>query len=362
MTTCRRVRRVQCMVGASVVLAAITVGCTGSSDGSFGEAVPSAEIPADSDFVGCLDCHEDFETGGQLSESVVLIFDHDEHDAASDVGCGSCHVVETHVGTESFGPTMDTCMECHDETAIAPLDCASCHPLWVVPSPPSHRDDEWAWVHGVPQVGDEPACTTCHSEEQFCAACHGLDMPHPEDFAERHAEAFFDKGDDACNTCHAPDVGSGARSDCDTCHHPAGNVGDPWLTAHPDVVNVDGEGSCSSCHQQTEFCTACHGFEMPHPDEWAATDHAISFFEGPVDGCSVCHGAVGSESTRTECDTCHHPGGNLDDPWIIAHPDASSGELATCFSCHSPTTCARCHIDGVKDLTADWALLFDVDE
>jgi len=362
MTPPRGIRRAWWTAGASVVFVAIAVGCTGGGDASNVEPAPSVEGLTDSEIVGCLDCHEDFETGGQLSDSVVLLFDHEEHETASDVGCSSCHAAETHVGTETFGPTMDTCMVCHDETATVPLGCGSCHPLWVVPSPPSHRPDEWATTHGSEQVGDEPVCTTCHSDEQFCTACHGLAMPHPADFAGSHVEVFFDKGDDTCDTCHAPDVGTGARSDCDACHHPAGDISDPWLTAHPDVASGEGGDTCNSCHSQTEFCTACHGVEMPHPDEWSATDHAISFFGEDTNGCSDCHDTTGIASTRTECDSCHHPGGDPGEPWIIAHPDASSGELATCFTCHSPTTCARCHVDGVKDLTADWALLFDIDE
>jgi hypothetical protein len=127
-------------------------------------------------------------------------------------------------------------------------------------------------------------------------------------------------------------------------------------------VNAEPESTCETCHSETDFCTACHGFEMPHPEGWNETDHAISFVEDDSDGCSACHDTTGEENVRTECDSCHHPVGNLDDPWIIAHRTALTEEGPACFTCHASTTCVRCHVDGVRDMTADWALLLDPGE
>jgi hypothetical protein len=342
-------------LGAVAALGVLAGGCSFGGDASSVDVLlPPATVVADSEFVGCLECHDDLDAGRTGSDSDVLTFDHADHETASEsVGCGSCHLLDTHVGMTTFGPGMDTCYECHGVTASAPLNCSSCHPLSVVPSPRSHLGDNWARAHGIPLLDSEIACTTCHSEEQFCDTCHGLEMPHVDGFVDTHVEASVDMGDEGCDTCHASDIGTAARSDCDTCHHPDGNVDDPWLTAHPDVVNAGPEGTCETCHSEADFCTACHGLEMPHPERWNETDHAISFFEDDTDGCSACHDTTGTDTVRTECDSCHHPGGDPDDPWIIAHPEAVKTGDATCFTCHAQTTCVQCHVDGVRDFEAD---------
>lgn len=354
MTGRERTRHRWFAVAAVVVLAGIVGGCTSGGDASSDDLLPPSPVVADSAFIGCLECHSDFDAAAAIDDSDVLTFDHKDHDAASEsVGCGSCHLVKTHVGTTTFGPGMDTCFECHGASAVAPLNCSSCHPLAAIPSPPSHLGDDWARAHGIPLLDSEIACSTCHSEEQFCDACHGLEMPHAENFVDDHVEVSFDTGDENCAMCHVLDIETEPRSDCDTCHHPEGNVEDPWLVAHPDVVNTDGAGTCDTCHVQEEFCTACHGFEMPHPAGWSAADHAVSFFEDETDGCAVCHDTTVTNTARTECDSCHHPDGDLDDPWIVAHPDVVKVGNATCFTCHAQSTCVQCHVDGVRDFEAD---------
>jgi hypothetical protein len=355
MTRQERIRQRWLAVGAAAVLAGVVAGCTVGGDASSEDLVlPPATVVADSAFVGCLECHSDFDATGAIDDSSVLTFDHKDHDSASDsVGCGSCHLLKTHVGTTTFGPGMDTCFECHGASAVDPLNCSSCHPLSAIPNPPSHLGDDWGRAHGIPILDPEIACSTCHSEEQFCDACHGLEMPHAENFVDNHVEVSLDKGEEGCATCHASHIETQPRSDCDTCHHPEGNVDDPWLTAHTDVVNTDGADTCDTCHSQAEFCTACHGLEMPHPAGWSTADHAVSSFEDGTDGCAVCHDTTATDTVRTECDSCHHPDGDPDDPWIIAHPNVVKTGNATCFTCHAQTTCVRCHVDGVRDFEAD---------
>lgn len=343
-------------LGTITVLAVLAGGCSFGGDASSGDVpLPPTTVAADSEFVGCLECHDDFDAGRTGSDSDVLTFDHADHETASEsVGCGSCHLVNTHVGTTTFGPGMDTCFECHGVTASAPLNCSSCHPLSVVPSPPSHLGDNWARAHGIPLLDSEIACTTCHSEEQFCDSCHGMEMPHPGDWTEEvHVDAFLDRGEDGCVACHGSVAIGEARSDCDTCHHPEGALDDPWLVAHPDVVNHEGGDSCSTCHVQPDFCTACHGVELPHPEGWTEADHAFASFQDEGVGCVACHESAADTEARSECDTCHHPGGDLDKPWLLAHPDAVKYEDATCFTCHAQTTCVQCHVDGVTDFEID---------
>lgn len=348
--------------GGVMFIAIFAAGCSfGGSASSDEVPPPSTTVVSNSAFVGCSECHTDLDEIRSTDRPETLTFDHADHDAASNsVGCGSCHPVETHVDTVTIKPTMARCYDCHGVDAIAPLPCSSCHPLSVVPRPPSHLDEEWGRVHSAVRFDSELACASCHSEEQFCDTCHGLEMPHPEGWTENdHTGESLEGGEDACIACHGSVAIGEARSDCDTCHHPEGVVEDPWLTAHPDVVNHEGGESCSTCHVQPDFCTACHGVELPHPDGWTEADHAFAFFQDEGDGCVVCHESDADTETRSECDTCHHPGGDLDKSWLLAHPDVVKYEDATCFTCHAQTTCAQCHVDGVTDFEIDQIRFLD---
>jgi len=350
--TLRRMTRPIGYAGGVACIAILAVGCSfGGSASSDKVPPPPTTVVSNSAFVGCAECHADLDEFQSIGRPETLTFDHADHDVASDsVACGSCHPVETHVDTKTIKPTMDTCFDCHGVDAIAPLPCSSCHPLSVIARPPSHLHSDWGRAHGIALLDAEPACTTCHEKEQFCDTCHGLDMPHPEGWSQAdHATAAVE--DDGCVLCHGSDATGEARSDCDTCHHPGGALDEAWVVAHPEVVNHEGNESCSTCHVQPDFCTACHGVELPHPEGWSQADHATAFFEN--DGCVLCHESEATGEARSDCDTCHHPGGDADKPWLLAHPDVVKYGDATCFTCHAQTTCVQCHVDGVTDFGAD---------
>jgi len=62
---------------------------------------------------------------------------------------------------------------------------------------------------------------TCH-EATWCTDCHGVEMPHPDDFLPTHAESVDELGEASCLTCHD-------KKACDTCH---------TKHTHPDVPGV----------------------------------------------------------------------------------------------------------------------------
>ncbi|MEN8113303.1 MAG: hypothetical protein ABFS21_02850 [Actinomycetota bacterium] len=348
-------------VGALTILVAIAVGCTFGGDAASEEPVPAAApVVDDREFEGCYECHPNIDANRSTVGKTTLNLDHAEHeDAAGPVACISCHPLETHVGKTTIRSSMDACFACHGANAEAPLNCSSCHPPSAIPSPLSHLNDEWGTTHGIPVLGEEIACTTCHAKTEFCSACHGVDMPHPEGWGEGHVDALEVDGEGSCVLCHSAESTGSVRSDCDTCHHPDGGVVDPWIATHASVARVDGTQECDSCHSQEQFCTACHGFEMPHSETWAGTEHALAFIEDDGDGCSTCHDAADGNGVRTECDSCHHPGGDPEQRWIMAHRGAATEGGGACFTCHAPATCVRCHADGVKDLEADWARVLE---
>ncbi|MGB5433999.1 MAG: cytochrome c3 family protein [Acidimicrobiia bacterium] len=355
MTWRRRIGR-GVFAGAIALVGLVAAGCTSGGTAASEELpAPTTTVVSNTEFIGCSECHFDLDETRPSDRPATLIFDHSEHDVASDsVGCGSCHPVETHVDEKTIKPSMETCFDCHGVDAVAPLPCSSCHPLSVVPRPPSHLDSTWARGHGIGLPDADPTCTSCHQEEQFCDTCHGLEMPHPDGwFENEHAGAFLEAGEDGCVACHGSAEVGQARSDCDTCHHPEGVQSDPWATAHADVVTSEGGESCSTCHVQPDFCTACHGVELPHPEGWYEADHAIAVFEDEGDTCATCHVSDDGDEVRNDCDTCHHPEGDPEEPWLMAHPDVVRFGDATCFSCHAQTTCAECHTDGATDFEDD---------
>ncbi|MEN8113309.1 MAG: hypothetical protein ABFS21_02880 [Actinomycetota bacterium] len=259
------------MAVATTFGALAVAGCSMGGEAMPAELPPTKTVPPNDAYTSCVDCHVDLEGGLNASSSVILSFDHIQHAAASgSVGCGSCHPIETHDGTSTIRPDMDACFECHGANEGAPLDCASCHPLSVVPVPPSHLDGDWDHDHGIAVIDEEPECATCHSPKRFCTACHGLEMPHPEGWdGVDHAFSFLEDAEDRCTICHGVDTGTSPRSECAHCHHPGGDPGEPWVTEHPGVVKYDGGGSCFGCHDPAT-CVTCHvdGIEDMSAD-WA---------------------------------------------------------------------------------------------
>jgi hypothetical protein len=346
-----------------VLLAVPLSACTFGGDAASDEPAVIVQEPIieDTEFEGCYECHPDIDVHRSIEGRSTLNLDHAEHAAAAggEVRCASCHPLNTHVGTSTVLASMETCFACHGASAEHPLNCSACHPLSALPSPLSHHDDEWGRSHGIPLLDEEMACSTCHTQPDFCSSCHGVEMPHPDDYEAVHVNAWEAEGTETCDTCHSAASHGTARSDCDTCHHPGGDPDDPWIVAHSGVADEDGTAECSTCHAQEQFCTACHGVELPHPAGWTGTDHAVAFIDDQ-DGCTTCHDVTGEDAPRSECDTCHHPGGDQSLPWIIAHRASLVDGTGQCFTCHVTSTCVSCHVDGIADFSGDWERILDL--
>jgi hypothetical protein len=106
---------------------------------------------------------------------------------------------------------------------------------------------------------------------------------------------------------------------------------------------------CFTCHIESTFCLEkCHGLEMPHPAGFAE-DHKAESLKG-VRVCQTCHLPGGSKSgvSTTDiafCNDCHHKGGASGVPWLKAHAAVAQANGSDgCFECHSPVSCAKCHV------------------
>ncbi|NOY56875.1 MAG: hypothetical protein GXP34_12955 [Actinobacteria bacterium] len=212
----------------------------------------AADLPA---FKECSQCHENLDKSLTAGDVAPLpTFTHKAHFAVSNANCSQCHDPADHGVT----PSMDRCFACHGQTpaAFAPGRCTLCHSLSFIPSPRSHAD-RWATEHGVGLQANAESCTLCHDTTQFCTACHGVEIPHPADWAtSTHPLAFFEAGPETCAKCHQLEA-SRSRDDCDACHHPQGGADVSWKATHPSVVQTSANNTCFSCHQPAT-CVRCH--------------------------------------------------------------------------------------------------------
>ena len=230
---------------------------------------------------------------------------------------------------------------------------------------PEHEDENVMHVVAVEEVD---YCATCHVKDTFCMDCHGMEMPHPEEFkAETHPQVAATQID-KCELCHK----QSETYFCDSCHH-GSKVDwtfDPavaWQTQHASTVVEKGVAGClGACHEQ-QFCVDCHTKLQPLPTSHQAADwlhkgltatvfpdtpavatasHAIAAAKS-VDSCEVCHGTGGTESAF--CKGCHG--------MEIPHPDtfktnhvSGRNTPALCANCHQQQElCSDCHHQGAKN-------------
>lgn len=223
-----------------------------------------------------------------------------------------------------------------------------------------------------------------------CTSCHNR-VAHPEEDVE-----YVLKGDkkhenwmtmDACFRCHSLESGGKATGECAACHTPDFNLvpashsapgwyqelgpsgghaaayseeasrvaaAEAWSSKLEKVEMEDGAmapgyagtvNTCFTCHKK-QFCTDCHGVEMPHPADFK-TNHGKAGLDNPA-SCAKCHARSQTEANGTAfCNACHHPDSTPDRPWIDQHFDAVRKNGAQgCFDCHNPRYCSACHVDG----------------
>ena len=205
----------------------------------------------------CLQCHD---LTRQVTLPPGLVMDHAKH-VARNKSCISCHYSTAHPppDTEKAILLMQRCFNCHGSQsgAKAPGACTECHPKDFSQRPASHSPS-YAWLqhHGKAALANKQPCFMCH-RETFCTNCHGLNMPHPANWAKGnpplHAQ-FAQTNSQVCVQCHgaAPNL-------CSMCHHQGFNPNNgPWASNHAATVSERGASFCLGCHDEL-FCNGCHG-------------------------------------------------------------------------------------------------------
>jgi len=175
---------------------------------------------------------------------------------AAGAECLDCH--EMSMGVVSDNTVgMAPCLRCHDGKKVE-RDCSYCH-----------TKDPGAAARSVSATGNrsrdrvgEPDCGGCHDQAKECDSCHGIRMPHTQEFkAWAHArdgvaDLWFTDGR-VCGKCHTP-----RRNPCSKCHmafpnHPVREF--PVLHAASDPAG----GACQ-CHSAKAYmvgrnmCGLCH--------------------------------------------------------------------------------------------------------
>lgn len=195
----------------------------------------------------CLKCHD--EILGETVETENLRMSHVEPQEAGYL-CTDCHEATAHaVLVERTGSRMAVCLDCHDDK-IAPAACSGCHVTDVsrtAGTPPERFPKV--------ELGPPQDCRGCHSIEA-CNECHGLELPHSQEFATTGAhakEAAFEK-QQVCAKCH--DI----QKFCNRCHDFwQGHSGTDWQVEHGPRAARLGREKCTPCHKRSkDFCALCH--------------------------------------------------------------------------------------------------------
>ncbi|MDO8949566.1 MAG: NapC/NirT family cytochrome c [Actinomycetota bacterium] len=261
-------------------------------------------------------------------------------------------------------------------------------------------------IFPISEVQSINYCGTCHVIDKFCMDCHGMEMPHPEEFKTKsHPELAKTKAA-KCDLCH--NTKKTNSQFCNECHHGTASNWkyDPkikWGTQHAKAVSTNGVKGClGKCHEQ-KFCVDCHVKLKPlpasHKDaKWLRDKLTVTKYPGTpaapsgkhtlaatkaIDSCDVCHGPGGTNAKfckachgtemphpdtfkknhvsgrktpamcanchtfKELCSDCHHVGAKNGVAWQKQHPvPVASGGTAQCFEkCHEDKTfCVNCHV------------------
>lgn len=368
------------------------------------------------------------------------------------LACTDCHAGVAHGPSEQVDRAAawhNTCLECHTEENVAmavrnTISCSACHVDLPSVAPDTHKDSGFRVAHGKQAVQEPQSCQLCHLNpgimtvesgqsahaqqmtlaagetrepwiplmepgslrvppgmQDDCASCHGITMPHPDDWLRDHTNGYAENPA-LCATCHGAQ-GAGFANNvlgdprtlptedplCITCHaqpmpHPA-----DWLTGGHQAAAQAQPLTCEQCHSPSNpanpdaehasplYCAECHLSTFVHPDGFFAK-HGKAALSGDVVGenCFTCHIVEGVKKglaaltgrSATTCAECHtdgfasgveqqwHPSDWIRDHGSVAL-NASGAISQNCASCHKPefNSCAECHTDGVgRGIAQQW--------
>lgn len=202
----------------------------------------------------CVACHKGAEPQSHVPNWIHL------HQRADPRTCNVCHAKDfcssCHKGAKpdthneqwpkTHGRSAGAgCQQCHTQKF-----CASCHKV-EIPHPA-----RWKSRLHQPVARENPAvCATCH-QQSFCLKCHTRQKPasHTPQWKAIHGGRVKEMSDAACLSCH----GKGSRIACLNCHGVEMPHPDGFALKHAGAGSFKSDSLCSKCHTLKKFCTQCH--------------------------------------------------------------------------------------------------------
>lgn len=250
--------------GANGVMSAVGTGLWNLSTQLKGKA-PDNLVSAPVSSSACLRCHRDVLSGVVTARNIRM-----RHSDVLAEGyiCTDCHNTQGHGSQVTLAryPQMSQCITCHDGVKEK-AGCSTCHSSDVgrasrVPA------DLFAKVQI--KVTD---CRGCHSM-QPCIRCHGLELPHSEQFMKGYHARKALLQPQICMKCHT------TITFCNNCHHFLTQANGYPKAPHDhesDFVSWHSIGTTSTspppndcqCHMTkvqdpAEFCAICHATQPEH--------------------------------------------------------------------------------------------------
>ena len=202
----------------------------------------SAQVPSSR----CYSCHRDIDDAVTRNEETGVMMSHAEPLGAG-YSCANCHRSDEHPDM-GMPVGMSVCLACHDAVQ-ASAECDTCHAKDA--SAASGLAAER--ICGTATI-TRTDCEGCHSMES-CDACHGLRMPHSEEFLRTHPRySGFDLKDLCFEQCHT-------QADCGKCHGAWSNHPPSFKEEHKRLPE---DSACDTCHGKHEgpICDLCHDFNQ----------------------------------------------------------------------------------------------------
>jgi hypothetical protein len=221
------------------------------------------------DSTSCLDCHaRDIAGTTDNEESGIRISHAEPLDAGA--RCVDCHRLNESGLVDVSAVGMDPCLRCHDGQQ-ASSECESCHTKDIAYS--AIADARPTPDTAMMLIDTPHDCYRCH-ETAACDACHGMRLPHPEEFVENHRYpgvlSIWAGSNGQCVGCHTESRNSCSKAGCHGSEFPYHYSRDKqFRTSHTTGRWLDRRGlersnlsnlGCGTCHGGG-VCIDCHGYE-----------------------------------------------------------------------------------------------------
>lgn len=314
----------------------------------------------------CKQCHGNLVHGKENKDFKQLCVDCHKNKVATPTSHSTPEFKVTH--GQAFLKNNNSCELCHSEGQGKEM-CQKCHGL-AMPHPNQFVDKHVAEIKSAnatsanANTAGTEVCLKCHlakpddlpRKAQSCQACHGITLPHPQDFLSGHGKAVQDQGDKTCLNCHKDQPAGQTRlaKSCDSCHgikmpHPQN-----FQSQHAADVKTNGSQTCLNCHKndgkprKTKTCEQCHGLTMPHPAGYKGQHTSVVAAQG-TQVCLNCHKKDGLARKAITCQSCHGVPMPHAKGYMTQHSADAKAKGTVCLNCHSGAaglkapTCKSCH-------------------